>query len=158
MDMKELSLKTVRLYQRPCHFISDKGGQFVAEPFRRALARAGVHHRFGRILQRNSSSLIERFWLTLKVTTHFKGLRPLLKEDLDRRMNDAINFYVYHRPHMGLEGATPAEVYFRRRRAHRRAVHPPRGKPTDPIVGTPFGIDYLDREQRLPILVRKSAA
>jgi hypothetical protein len=48
--------------------------------------------------------LIERFWLTLKETAQLKGLRPLLKEDLDRRMNNALNFYVYHRPHMGLEG------------------------------------------------------
>ena len=115
-------------------------------------------HRFGRILVRNSCSLIERFWLTLKQMTQVRQLRPLLKEDLDRRMADALNFYVYHRPHMGLNGATPAEVYFKRRRAHRRAVHPPRGKPTEQRIAAPFEIEFLDREQRLPILVGKSAA
>jgi hypothetical protein len=130
----------------------------VAEPFRRALARAGVQHRFGRILEKTSSSLIERFWLTLKVTAQLKRLRPLLKQDLDRRMNDAISFYVYHRPHLGLGGATPAEVYFKLRRAHRKAVHPPRGKPSDPDVEPSFGIEFLDEERRLPILVQKSAA
>lgn len=102
--------------------------------------------------------MIERFWLTLKETAQLKSLRPLLKQDLDRRMNDALNFYVYHRPHMGLEGATPAEVYFRLRRAHRKAVHPPRGRPTAPTAPSPFEIEFLDPERRLPILVRKSAA
>jgi hypothetical protein len=33
--MKALFLKKVRLYQGPLHFISDRGGQFVAGPFPR---------------------------------------------------------------------------------------------------------------------------
>jgi hypothetical protein len=124
----------------------------------RTLKRAGVHHRFGTILEKNSSPLIERLWLTLKETAQLKRLKPLLKEDLDRRMADALNFDVYHRPHMGLEGATPPEVYFKLRRAHRKAVHPPRGKLTDPAIETPYRVEYVDQERRLPILVRKEAA
>ncbi len=146
--------RAVALYQRPRYFISDKGSQFVGAPFRQALERAGVVHRFGRLGERNSSPLIERFWLTLKETAQLKHLRPLLKQDLDRRMNDALTFYVYHRPHMGLGGATPAEVYFKLRRAHRRAIQPPRGRPGDPTAPRPFQIEYLDEERRLPILVK----
>jgi hypothetical protein len=41
-------------------------------------------------------------------------------------MADALIFYTYHRPHMGLGGATPAEAYFKLRRAHRRAIQPRR--------------------------------
>ena len=157
-DMKALFRHTVKLYRTPQHFISDKGGQFVADPFRRTLARAGVHHRFGRLFEKSSSPLIERFWRTLKETAQLKVLQPLLKQDLDRRMDDALHFYVYHRPHMGLEGATPAEVYFKLRRAHRKAVHPPRGKPSDPTTESPFQLEFLDPERRLPLLTRKTKA
>jgi hypothetical protein len=92
--MKALFEKAVRLYRKPDHFISDKRGQFVADPSRRTLARAGVHHKFGRLFERNSSPLMERFWRTLKDVAQLKILAPLLKQDLDRRMDDALNFYI----------------------------------------------------------------
>jgi hypothetical protein len=59
---------------------------------------------------------------------------------------------------MGLGGATPAEVYFKLRRAHRKAIQPPRGRPSDPAIDMPYQIEFLDDDRRLPILVRKSKA
>ena len=65
--------------------------------------------------------------------------------------------YAHFRPHQGLDGATPAEIYFGRTPAHRSAMPPPRGRPGEGPVDSPFLIDYLDAERLLPVLVRKAA-
>jgi hypothetical protein len=75
-----------------------------------------------------------------------------------RRLPLPLNFYIYHRPHMGLGGAIPAEVYFKLRRAHRKTIQPPRGRPSDPAIDMPYQIEFLDVDRRLPILARKTKA
>jgi hypothetical protein len=59
---------------------------------------AGVHAR----IMPSPDSPSRRFSAPTRV-----HCRPLLNEDLDRRMSDALDFYVYHRPHMGLQGPKP---------------------------------------------------
>jgi hypothetical protein len=61
------------------------------------------------------------------------------------------------RPHQALGGATPAEIYFERTPAHLSAVPPPRGQPGDGPAESPFRVEYLDSEQRLPVLLRNAA-
>jgi transposase InsO family protein len=50
---------------------------------------------------------LERFWRTLKELLGLRFRRPLLKEDLERRVAYALAFYALFRPHQGLMGATP---------------------------------------------------
>src|SRR5512143_1433932 len=65
--------------------------------------------------------------------------------------------YALFRPHQDIGGATPAEVYFGRTRAHLSAIPPPRGRPGEGPMDSPFRIEYLDAERLLPVLVQKAA-
>jgi hypothetical protein len=59
--------------------------------------------------------------------------------------------------HQSLGGAAPAEIYFGRTPAHLSAIPPPRGRPGEGSMDSPFCVEYLDAERLLPLLVRKAA-
>ncbi len=141
----------------PRHFVSDKGSQFTAKRFRKTLRRFRIQHRFGAIGQCGSIAIIERLWRTLKDALSLRSFKPLMRVDLERRLEKGLYYYTYLRPHQGLASATPAEVYFRREPAHLAAVHPPRARPREGPVVSPFEIDYLDPDKMLPVLIRKAA-
>lgn len=155
-DMTHLVEATFRRQGRPLHLVTDRGSQFTAQVFRETLAVLGVRHRFGAIGRSGSIALIERFWRSLKGSLNLRSWRPLLRHDLERRLEYALHNYAFFRPHQGLGGATPAEVYLDLEPAHLSAVHPPRGRPGDGPHRSPFAIDYLEPEHRFPIL-RKAA-
>jgi hypothetical protein len=88
------------------------------------------------------------------------GLRlmgPLVAEDLMEKIELGLVHYAHFRPHQALGGATPVEIYFGRTPAHLSAIPPPRGRPGEGPMDSPFLIDYLDAERLLPVLVRKAA-
>ena len=107
--------------------------------------------------RKGSIALIERLWRTLKDTLGLRLLRPLAAEGLMEKVELGLVHYAHFRPHQGLGGATPAEMYFGRTPAHLSAIPPPRGRPGEGLMDLPFLIDYLDGERRLPVLVRKAA-
>jgi hypothetical protein len=84
-------------------------------------------------------------------------LRPLAAEDLMEKIEMGLVHYAYFRPHQALGGATPAEIYFGRTPAHLSAIPPPRSRPGEGPMDSPFRIVYLDAERLLPVLVRKAA-
>ena len=58
---------------------------------------------------------------------------------------------------MGIAGSLwRVETSFRTP-SHLSAIPPPRGRPGEGPMDSPFRIEYLDAEQLLPILVRKAA-
>ena len=148
---------TARYHGRPVHFISDRARCFTARLFRRRLLRLGAKQRFGAVGKKGSIALIERLWRTLKGSLGLKLLRPLIAEDLRQKVQLGLVHYAHFRPHQALGGATPAEIYFGRTPAHLSAVPPPRGRAEEGPLEPPFQIQYLDSEQRLPILVRNAA-
>src|ERR1035437_753321 len=107
--------------------------------------------------RKGSIALIERLWRTLKDTLGLRLLRPLAAEDLMAKIEMGLLHYAHFRPHQGVAGATPAEVYFGRTPAHLSAIPPPRGRPGQGSVDSPFRVEYLDAERLLPVLVRKAA-
>jgi hypothetical protein len=117
----------------------------------------GVKQRFGAIGKKGSIALIERLWRTLKDALGLRLLRPLAAEDLMEKIELGLVHYAHFRPHQGLGGATPAEVYFGRAPSHLSAIPPPRGRPGEGPMGLPLRVDYLDAERLLPVLVRKAA-
>ena len=141
----------------PAHFVSDRGACFTGGVFRRKLRRLGVKQRFGAIGKKGSIALIERFWRTLKDTLGLRLLRPSVAEDLLEKIEVGLVHYAHLRPHQGLGGATPAEIYFGRTPSHLFAIPPPRGRPGESPMDSPFQIEYLDAERLLPVLVRKAA-
>jgi Integrase core domain len=142
---------------RPAHFISDHARCFTGKVFRRKLLRLRVKQRFGAIGKKGSIALIERLWRTLKDTLGLRLLRPSTAVDLAATVELGLLHYAHFRPHQGIGGATPAEVYFGRTPSHLSAIPPPRGRPGEGPMDFPFCIDYLDAERLLPVLVRQAA-
>ena len=145
-----------RRHGRPEHFVSDRGPCFIGRVLRK-LRRLGVKLRYGAIGKKGSIALIERLWRTLKDAVRLRWLRPIVAEDLLEKVKMGLVHYAHFRPHQALDGATPAEIYFGRTPAHLSAIRPPRGRPGEGPMDSPFRIEYLDAERLLPVLVRKAA-
>ena len=156
-NMANFVSRTAKRHGRPAHSVSDRGRCFTGHIFRRALKRLGVKPRFGAIGKKGSIALIERLWRTLKDALGLRLLRPSAAEDLAATVELGLLHYAHFRPHQGLGGATPTEMYFGRTPAHLSAIPPPRGRPGEGPVDSPFRVEYLDVERLLPVLVRKAA-
>ncbi len=156
-DMSRLLRTAVQRFGSPQRFVSDNGRQFTAKRFRTTLLRLGIRQRFGAIGQVGSIALIERLWRTLKDSLRLRSFKPLMRTDLEHRLEQWLHYYTYLRPHQGLGGATPAEIHFGRPPAHLAAVHPPGARPREGPVDSPFDIAYLDPEKMLPVLIPKVA-
>ena len=153
-----LFASTALRFGPPRHSVSDRGPQLTSETFRGLLRRHGVRHRYGAVGRTGSIALIERFFLTLKTVTRLVGTPPFLKRDLERRLALFFAYYTWLRPHQGLGGRTPAEVFLGLPPAHLDAVPPPRGRLGEEVrVNPPFALRFLDPERRLPHIVRSAA-
>lgn len=137
------------------HFVTDKGACFTAAEFQDAVAQHGMEARFGAVGRHGSIALIERLWLGLKDLLQLRLDRRLLREDLEPRIGLGLFYYSVLKPHQGLGGATPAEVYFQKEPARISAVSPPREG--DPMPPPGFVIRHLDAARRLPVLLPKAA-
>ena len=114
-----------------------------------------TRQRFGAIGQYGSIAIIERFWRSLKELLAVKLWPPLSKAHLEARLELTLGYYAALRPHQGLGGATPGEVYLGEQPAATVAVPPPRKGTRDPTGddSLPFDVVFLDVERRLPVLV-----
>ena len=159
-DVTQLFQRAVKAYGKPKHFVSDHGAQFTAHAFSRALAKQGVKQRFGAIGKTGSIAIIERFWKTIKEMLALKTHLSLCPNHLMERLNAGLLYYAALRPHQGLHGATPAEVYFGLTPACTAAVPPPRAADSQTASETrpDFDIAFVDADGRLPVLLRKAAA
>ena len=156
-QMGRLIQRAALRFGPPRHFVSDKGRQFTAKRFRKTLRRLRTRQRFGAVGRYGSIAIIERLWRTLKDTLRLRYFKPLMRADLERRLEQGLYYYSYLRPHQGLGGATPAEIHFGRQPAHLAAVHTPRARPREGPADSPFEIAFLDPDQMLPVLIRKVA-
>jgi transposase InsO family protein len=156
-DVAKLLTSAARRFGSPRHTVSDQGVQFKSGPFRNALAKLGIKHRYGAIGKTGSIALIERFFRTLKTIAGLHSRPPLLRRDLERRLALAFLYYLWLRPHQALAGATPGEVHLGPTISP-AAVPPPRGRPGEPLqVSLRFEIGHLDPEKRLPYLLSQAA-
>jgi transposase InsO family protein len=137
--------------------INTLGSQFRDDGFKANLKRLGIRQRYGAVGKTGSIAIIERFWRTLKETGRFKTLPPLVPSDMQRRLDPVLSWYAYLRPHLALDGATPAEGYFRIRPQHLSAAPAPRGLARANLPDPPFEIGHLDQEKMLPFLFPKAA-
>jgi transposase InsO family protein len=156
-EIRSLFRQATARFGSPKHFVSDQGPQFIDSGFRRFLRGLRIKQRFGAIGKTGSIAVIERFWKTLKNTLSLRFFRPLLPQDLERRLQVGLFHYAYIRPHQGLDGATPAEVFFGIKPARLSADHPPRGRPGEGPSVMPFDIEFIDSERMLPVLVSIAA-
>jgi transposase InsO family protein len=155
-DMARLFRTATRLFARPKYMITDRGGEFTATVFRKAVQHLGAVQRFASQDNLYATARLERLWRTLKETAGLYRFRlPLTAEDLEHRLQVGLLHYLCFRPHEGLRGATPLEAFLGVEPACLRAVEPPRGRRGESQAAAPFRIDYLDpRDRRFPILSR----
>ena len=64
-----------------------------------------MKQRFGAIGKKGSIALIERLWRTLKGALGLRLLRPLVAEDLRRKVELGLVHYAHFRPYQALGGA-----------------------------------------------------
>ena len=157
VEIAWLVSRTARRHGRPAHFVSDQARCFKGQVFRRKLRKLGVKQRFGAVGKKGSIALIERLWKTLNDTLGLRLPGPLAVEDLMEKIGLGLVHYAHFRPHQALGGATPAEIYFGSAPAHLSAIPPPRGRPREGPMDSPFRVDYLDAERLLPVLVQLAA-
>jgi len=154
-EIAALIQRAVDRYGKPAHFVTDQGTQFTGRAFREKLRELGTKQRFGAIGQSGSIAIIERFWRTLKGMLDLRFRPPLCRSHLQDRVALGLEFYATLRPHQGLDGATPAEIYFGLTPTPALAVSPPRASSRDPDFRAvpPFTLAHADPEKRFPFLI-----
>jgi transposase InsO family protein/DNA-binding transcriptional regulator YiaG len=148
--------RSVSACGKPKYLIVDKGGEFTGDAFREMADAYRVKLRYCSAENHRANSRLERFWRSLKRLLRLVPATHLARPDLERDVHRALVYYAYYRPHQGLGGATPAEVYHNLTPAHCHAVRPPRGRRGDPPVPPPVTADFLEGDRRFPFL-RKAA-
>ena len=142
---------TFRRLGTPRYLVADRGGEFTAAKFRERIAAWGVVLRFCSAEHHRANAKLERFWRSLKSILF--GLLPpqFQSEDRGLAVHRALAYYS-NRPHEGLGGATPSEIYLGLEPAHLRAVQPPRGKLGARCASHNVELAHLDGDRRFPYL------
>jgi hypothetical protein len=99
---------------------------------------------------------VERLWRTAKQLLSVRRWNLVHPSDMQERLEAALTYYACLKPHQGLDGAVPAEIYFGIRPAHLDARRPPREQSLE-ATDQAFELASLDPEGRLPLLVPKVA-
>jgi transposase InsO family protein len=151
--MATLLKSAARTFGAARYVITDQGGEFKGRVFRKTAARLAIKHRLGTIDRIFATARLERFWRTLKDSARLKLAPPLTVEDLERRLETTLSYYLCLRPHQGLHGATPAEAYLGLDPVCGVAVSPPRAPRGEGPQRPPFTAEFLDLDSRsFPIL------
>ena len=112
-----------------------------------ALARRlGMRRRYGAVGRKGSIAIIERFWKSMKVENARHLNRHASIGSIDRKLSSYAEWFNAHRPHQGLDGMTPDEVFF-----EEDARTP--FKRTDGVMH----VSFVDGDARLPILELRAA-
>jgi transposase InsO family protein len=159
--------------KRPHHLISDHGKQFIAKGFRRWCKGRGIQLRFGALGKYGSLAVIERSIRTVKTEcTRRLILVPYRLVAFKRELELYFDWYNGHRPHGWFRGATPDEIYHRRRPACRNPRFEPRSRwpgrsrcaaPQVLVRGQPgvrfnLSVQFLADRRHLPVVTLKRAA
>jgi transposase InsO family protein len=94
----------------PKYTVTDQGVQF-RQKFRDWCQQHGVKPRFGAVGQSGSIAILERFMLTLKDECTRRILVPYSIDAMRVEVARFLCWYAEVRPHEGLGGRTPSEVY-----------------------------------------------
>ena len=150
----------------PRYTVTDRGGQFRDE-YRDWCDRHDVKPRFGAVAKFGSIALVERFWRTLKTECTRVILVPLRLADMRQELSLFAQWHAQHRPHQGLHGRTPREVYeagkvepFRLRAANDSATRDPPNPPPAhaDLPRLELRVSYLEGRRHLPIVDLDRAA
>jgi putative transposase len=145
-DVRALLREAIRLFGAPRYLVTDRGTQFKADVLSRFLQRRGVSRRYGAVARWQSVAVIDRFFGALKAEYAFRWLLLLPVARVNQVLHGYVLWHARHRPHQGLGGRTPEEVFHGRRRA----------TPEGQVVGV--RLTYLKGDDRLPVYRALKAA
>ena len=109
--MARLFQEAVARFGRPKYLITDLGGEFIADVFKRAVTEVGTKQRFASADSIRATARLERFWKTLKEIAQVRLVPPLNLVDLEGRLGWAPAYYAIHRPHTSLGSRTPLQAF-----------------------------------------------
>jgi transposase InsO family protein len=123
----------------PKYVLSDKGRQFSSHGFKAWCDRKGIQPRYASTGgQVRATAIIERFILSLKDEWLRRASVPFRREAMRQHLSTYLEWFHEYRPHQGLGGRTPMEVYRKKRPANRRPRHEPRPRwPADSPCALP---------------------
>ena len=156
----------------PKYFIRDRGQQFWCDAFKDWCDHQGITPRFGAVGQHGSIAIVERFILSLNNDCTRVILVPLHGKAFRRELNWFAKWFNQNRPHSGLNGKTPHEVYHgilpasQRPRFEPRARWPrsaPCASPQAQVAGNRgarlrLDVRYHWGRKHLPVVALKQAA
>ncbi len=91
--------------------MSDKGRQFECNAYKAWCDRKGIAPRYAAAEIIRATAVIERFFLSLKDEWLRRILVPLDRDAMQRDLSCYFDWFTRQRPHQGLDGRTPQEVY-----------------------------------------------
>jgi putative transposase len=146
----------------PKYVVTDKDKQFWCRSFKRWCTRRGIRPRYGRIGEPASIAVVERFIRSMKDECTRCLLVPMSLNAMRREIRSYAIWFNTQRPHMGLGGRTPREVYGGRMRSRRRIeprdhwFHRLRSCRSDYRVS--LAISYVEGRKHLPVIELQRAA
>ena len=158
---------------KPKYLITDKGKQFDCPAFVDTWCDShGITPRFGAVGKYGSIAVIERFNRTLKYEGLFLITIPFALDRMREEVRLIVEHYNRFRPHQGLTGRTPDEVYFDREPAIEKPRWEPRAKwpqtsgcaaPYVPVkdecgIRLRLEVRYLEGRKHLPVFKLRKAA
>ena len=139
----------------PKYIVSDKGRQFDCQAFRAWCSGRGIQPRYAATGQRGATAVVERFIRSMKEEWLRRGGVPLGRDAMQRHVSLYLAWFLEFRPHQGLDGQTPKEVYEGLGPANRKVRWEPRPKwPQDLPCARPHAKQRKRRAARLGIIVR----
>jgi putative transposase len=100
----------LRRHGRPEIFNTDQGAQFTGKAFTGVLEEAGVAISMDGKGRATDNIMVERLWRSVKYEeTYLKDYESV--GELIAALRVYFDFYNHERPHQGLGGVTPGEVY-----------------------------------------------
>jgi putative transposase len=157
LDMRNLLARTIsEVGATPRYVVSDKGRQFDARAFRLWCKRPGIRPRYAAAGSLRACAIIERFFRSLKEEWLRRILVPLRRDRIQNELLSYFRWFETSRPHQGLGGRTPHEVYETSHRhlpiAKRPLILIDRNRPFELVV------HFQDGRRQLPIVELRQAA
>ena len=154
IDVRAFLGRLVKRHGAPKYIISDKGGQFDCPGFKAWCGLKGIDPRYASAGNLRATAIIERYFLSLKDEWLRRIFIPLSLEAMRREISLYVFWFEEHRPHQGLEGRTPKEIYAALPTSKVAARKPKaREIPRSKLV-----VRFLEGRTQLPIVEIKEAA
>ncbi len=152
VDVRAFLGRLVNLHGAPKYLVSDKGGQFDNADYKAWCDRRGMEPRYASTGSLRATAIIERFFLSLKDEWLRRIFVPLRREDLRREIILYLTWFAEFRPHQGLDGRTPNEVF-----EERPAVEQAKPKAKE-IPRSELVVRFHEGRRQLPIVELRRAA